>query len=497
MTLDYLRNKLVRILTRPPEFLYALSRHWFLTAACLVTGAVCMWFVVRREPLVYEGHAQLFVAPPDPAVKADLEAISGPVRRETIVERRSFLHNQITLLRSERVLGLVADRIISRVGAEALQRQASGDEMESLIGVLQRFKQEVTELIAVDERVPEGARRETDETESLRQRIMLQFAKRCVAEAKGNETIDLYVYHFDRSTIEAELQDWIDMYKRRREELLADKFRVFLDNQSEYYESNLETAQRALQSFRQENPEVSTSKVEDLQQRILQVQDDRAEARRYRRDLTDPGEDTVRVPNPVYTQLLQDRSRVELQIDDLRASGVPETSTEFARATRQLQAITAKLEGVEPYDVIEAPQDDRREAAIAEAQARIEALDAQLESLWKDKARVASRLDELEDLDDEYDDARAALERFETMRARTLSLQELRRALNVQVSQEPSVGQDPVRSDPLVKIAVGAAMGAFVGLLITIFFELLYARVRFKHDLIEAFNLPVVSVFPK
>ena len=42
MHLDALKKKGIRVLTTPPELLYALTRHWWVILLCLIAGTVVM-----------------------------------------------------------------------------------------------------------------------------------------------------------------------------------------------------------------------------------------------------------------------------------------------------------------------------------------------------------------------------------------------------------------------------------------------------------------------
>ena len=42
MNLDTLKKRTARILTTPPEILYAISRHWAIIACCLVLGLILL-----------------------------------------------------------------------------------------------------------------------------------------------------------------------------------------------------------------------------------------------------------------------------------------------------------------------------------------------------------------------------------------------------------------------------------------------------------------------
>ena len=131
----------------------------------------------------------------------------------------------------------------------------------------------------------------------------------------------------------------------------------------------------------------------------------------------------------------------------------------------------------------------------ARLQRRAATLAAEYKRLWDEKNRISDGLKELEDLDERYDSANENVENFERVKLEALHL--LESPLNVQVSDEPAVDTSPVGMQPLGKVFLGSLAGLALGVVLAILREVLCGKVRFKHDLIEDFGLPVVSVVPR
>ena len=66
MTLSFLGQRIARVLTRPPELLYAFTRHWFLILMCLLLATGVAWVVVASQSPVFQGRSQLLVTRNDP-----------------------------------------------------------------------------------------------------------------------------------------------------------------------------------------------------------------------------------------------------------------------------------------------------------------------------------------------------------------------------------------------------------------------------------------------
>ncbi|MEM7234348.1 MAG: hypothetical protein AAF517_19375 [Planctomycetota bacterium] len=62
MNIVFLKNRLIRVVTRPPEILYAMSRHLFLIGFFAAVGTIVMFAVVSSQPKLYQGRARLSVS---------------------------------------------------------------------------------------------------------------------------------------------------------------------------------------------------------------------------------------------------------------------------------------------------------------------------------------------------------------------------------------------------------------------------------------------------
>ncbi len=119
----------------------------------------------------------------------------------------------------------------------------------------------------------------------------------------------------------------------------------------------------------------------------------------------------------------------------------------------------------------------------------------ELRDLQTRRTRVSEKLEEHEHLVKRYETATENFDRFESMRLN--SLDRLDSPLNVEVSDEPSVDTEPYSHHPLLKLSIGSLLGLVLGMGLALFREVTCGRVRFKHDLIDDFALPVVGVLPR
>ena len=204
--------------------------------------------------------------------------------------------------------------------------------------------------------------------------------------------------------------------------------------------------------------------------------------------------------HPEYEALVTQKISLALEREALIATGFSPRSRPVESVGKRIKWATDKLAGFDQGGGWALPA---WVTAIAEEekahQRKLELLAIQRSKELRDhqtkRSRISDKLDEHENLGKRYDTATENFDRFEMMRLESLDL--LDSPLNIQVSDEPTVGTQPFSHYPLLKLSIGSLLGLFLGMGLAIFREVTCGKVRFKHDLIDDFALPVVGVLPR
>lgn len=479
MTPSFLRRRLTRVLTRPPEFLYALTRHWLLLGICLLLGTSLMWTIVVNQPVIYEGRAQLLVSRND-----SILAILSPSYKHAWRDRdmTAFLNSQCAILQSDSVL---RELILSTGFAwgRAEKPGAIEETIRSITGSISQFlRLEDPPLADVD---AEFAKQSAIEDFQLRSEV--------VPDRRG-DTIDLLVTGTDDEIIKQELHCWIESYKSRLAEMARETWKGFLVERGLSYARRKELAARELQRFNEANPSVSESRREILTEQAVQVQIELMDLRRRIAD-TLPSVTTLRDVDPEYHAFVTEKARLEIERQKLLASGFSEHSTLVQSVRKQLKWVSSKL-----LDSADTTTQDQSEVPyFLEHQTKLEKraafLATELKRLRNEKNHIGDKLKQLQGLEKRYENVHESFENFAQVKSDLL--QQLESPLNVQVSDEPAVDTKPVGLNPLMKLFLGSLVGLLIGVISAVFLEVVCGRVRFKHDLIDDFGLPVVSVLPR
>ncbi len=114
MNPEYIKKRALRILTTPPELLYAVSRHWFAIALCLGIGVSVTVAKVATDSPFYGAKARLLIKEQGATVE------QGPNGREG--DSRRFLQSQVEILKSTSVLRA----LVRELGADQLILQDEG-----------------------------------------------------------------------------------------------------------------------------------------------------------------------------------------------------------------------------------------------------------------------------------------------------------------------------------------------------------------------------------
>jgi len=487
MTLGFLKHRLGRILKRPPELLYAISRHWVLLAVVAGLGGLVSWARVLSEPIVYQGHAQLLIDPSDALVER--LAPSG-TRASGRDEFRRFMEAQKTVLASDTVLSKML-RLLESKGYQLHASSAVIDEgiATKVRSSLSSARGTLSQWLRVEE--PSD---QSDLQERSLYRALTVFRRRSLVESEptGN-TVRLTVFGTSRARIADELQDWMEAYRVRVGEMAKATWQTFLDERSQNYNDLVVQRSAALAKFKTQNPTASEYHVDYLTEQVARLQIRRDDLRRRSEfgDLVD----VLRRPatsadDAEWRRVARDIRTLEVEIDVLREEGM-EKSVKYGKLERRLAALRRSH-----------PDETGLSAGSSEEAAErtrkgLEKLSEELTALLLEKAQVRTQLQDLRARETRHEYAVEQRDKFEQLRQESEDLMKSQNIVLIQVADEPSVATTPFEYHPVRRTAYGGVFGLLIAAVLGCFLELVHGKVRFKHDISEDFGLPVIGVFPK
>lgn len=484
MTFSFLQQRAIRVLTRPPEILFALTRHAVLVGVCALLGAGLVWAMVVAQPPIYEARAQLLISKND-SILASLSSLSQTDRRAwRDLDLEVFLNAQSSVLRSKEVLEkliLCTGFSWGAAGSESDREESETvrDHIAALKGTVKTWLSEILLL--------EAPERSGADPEIAMQRSIESFQRRSEVKAeKSSSTIDLLVRGEDSERLKQELRCWIEAYKNHLTEMARETWDGFLSELSTNYSRRKDSAAAELAAFRAANPGVSESKIDFLKDHIRELYFELADLRRRQLELAVPAANVLSV-DPEYRALIT--RKIELETEK---ELYPASSSKSALVQKQLDYVSSELAAyMSALSQAKSLDDSNGDTPY---DSRLAILTGDIRSLSDERDRVSDKLKQLEELETRYNSATETLDHFEAMKLASLHMQS---PLNVQISDDPAVDSSPVGLDPLTKICLGSLAGLFLGVFCALLFEILCGKVRFKRDVIDDFGLSVVAVLPR
>ena len=480
MNLPFLQQRMVRILTRPPEILYALTKHWFAVGVCVSLGTIATWSLVVSGPILYEGRAQLLINPDDPIMSRLNE--SPTTRGPSRLQLTTFLAQQSSILRSDSVLRKLVS--LSSNGNVAPPREPSGIQKK-----LRQLKSAISKTLMLP-----STGSEKDDSGRDMQRAVEGFALRSevIPNPEGN-TVDLVVYGANTGSILAELHWWIEAYRSHLSDISRETWGDHLNRRAEKFDGAQKKAKAELDKFRDANPLVSEGRNEELTQRLLRINIDIAEIKSalHRSDFSTATELIPR--DPEAARLRSQRNDMMIARERKLSEGHEKTDRAVMEFTRGIDLLNKQLGGRgSNIPLTVSPQEH-----ILRSQQLLETLVADEAKLYGEKNKLGERLKDYQDLERRYDEAHERFVQADDLRLAAASLIDSQRMLQVQVSDKPTVDTKPVDHQPFQKLLLGAIAGLAIGIVLSIVLEILCGKVRFKQDVVDDFGLPVVAVLPR
>jgi uncharacterized protein involved in exopolysaccharide biosynthesis len=491
MNLESLRKRSLRILTAPPEVLFAMTRHWTLIAICLSVAALITWGKAITEPVIYEGRAVLLVNPSKNYVMQ--ETVRGTVRPRD--DNTVFLTTQAGILWSESVLrGLV-----KKMGAGTILQQ--GHEVdESQLSAAHRFAIAFQSSISGFLRMlrPRVAGDVQDDgVEKLEQQAITGFRTRAIVtpETRSN-TLDLRIYGYSRGQIESELKEWIASYQARVSDMEEEIIDTFIAGRRKHWAQIEEAHLKALNDFKIQNPEATLAYSTALANDLAELREHRGYLRRQRDfggTLLPLPEPSIAARDPELADVLRQRALIEAEIRTRLGGGEGENSTMVQRLRGRLREVNAKLAVLGYVDFKSTAPEDRE----AQIEKLFQDIEAQIAALMQEQATLDAKLLELTELETRWRSARDTREGYE-QRGKEIDdqIQQLF-AVQITVADKPWVSTQPYNADRYMRVLIGSVVGLFAGIVLALVLEILCGKVRCRNDIVSEFSVPLVGVVPR
>lgn len=275
------------------------------------------------------------------------------------------------------------------------------------------------------------------------------------------------------------------------------QYAAMFENQVRERRAQLESAQKRLSKFQQENGIVATDersdieslRLQELSTQLVQLQAAASESSSLNRAARRSGGDVSDVvSNPLVQSLRTEVSRAEARYRDLATrlgSSHPQlvaTQAELAELRSRLQTeVNRVARSLESSDAI----NHQRMADVSAA------LDRQREKVLS----LKRQRDEMALLQQEVDTAQKTLEVL-MQRATQTSIEGASSTSNVSIVSSAAVPSEPSRPKPRLNILLGAFFGLVLGALAAVALESTQRPLRSPDDLLAAVGIPVLAVLP-
>jgi capsular polysaccharide biosynthesis protein len=481
MRFDTLGTRLRNRLASLPEILFSFTQHWLILTVCLIVGGTAMVAKVSTDSVVYEGKAILLLNTHDTAGR---ESGRGKPVRERDGER--IFSSRVRMLKSDSVLRKIAKDLEPAF----ILLQDENPDKEGY-GPTRRFlsdaKEGISELLAYLEHptlLDRGQEYELQKAvASLRKRL------RVVSDPKTN-TLELYVYGNDRSSIRRELDYWIDAYLSRLGGVEDQWRETVLGTRTRFWVRREQKAMEEWQQFQRENPGVSKSAKGLLLQELIELQSIKSDMKRA----LAAGGATISSLLPgtgvedADTKWLMEEKLGYLK-ELIRVTPLyGENSDQVRNIKASMELVDEKLRGIDPAEIADPAQ------RITKLKENVRRIEAAIITTSKLNSGLETNLKKLEQLEDEYRRAREARLDYELWNELDSDDSEF---VAAQIIESPRVHWTPYETYPYRQVLYGSLGSLGLGMAVALLFELLCGKVRFKNDILTEFQVPVVGVIPR
>jgi chain length determinant protein EpsF len=278
----------------------------------------------------------------------------------------------------------------------------------------------------------------------------------------------------------------------------ARNYAATFEEQSRRYREELRTAQERLSQFQQragitssdERYDVENTRLQELSTELVRVQAASVDSRSRAEAVQRNGRDVLpeAVANPMVGTLRAELGRAEARLE--------EQSARFGLAHPTILATQAEVNGLRSR--LDAEM-SRVATSIGTGNSINQQREGQLRAVVEaQRTRVLAlkkQRDELAQLQRDVDAAQRNVELLQTRVTQT-TLESRARQSNVSIVTAAFPPDKPSRPQPILNTVVGAFVGLLLGVLAAITLENFNRPLRDSDDLIEAVGLPVLAVLP-
>ena len=516
MDMELWRRRAAQRMGAPQELLYTLTSHWLLVATCVGLGVLVMAAKVSTETPVFPGEATLIINTGE-----SLVVDQGQGKSTSREEANSLFQARVALLRSDSTLRRLTHAITAR---NVLSQDENPNE--ATYGAFRRFVVRVKkEFAAALDYLKNPDSRDFGQ-EHLVQKAVAAFRNRSEVIANANtQTVRLIVYGSNRELVAKELEQWVEAYTFRLEELSTETLDLFIASSTRRWRQLEEDARGRVEAFQAKNPDVSKSRKDFLFQETLQLQTRRTELKRQLDKLQTGASDPAPAPEivtagPAHTYVEPDANdawlgvlKKRLQEKETERASILSIYPEGSDHDRIISEAIAHLQtAIEQSSVLEqaavptpsvSSQPSRAVTAVpdetdAKLREQLETVELELDRSMLEHRRLDERLEVLAQLENEHRMDRQTRRNYELIRHEQIDRTMSSKFVQAHLIEKPTVSWSPRDAYPYRLILSGSAAGLVVGLALSFAWELLYRKARFRADIETVLvDIPVVAVFPR
>ena len=408
-------------------------------------------------------------------------------------DQQRFMRAQMEILSSDSVLR----KLVKRLGFNSvLLQEQNPDEEEygvflSLVHGLRERISGLKDAFSAPETQDFGEELNT-------QRAVRSFRRRAfVKEDYKSGIIDIHLYGNNRERLKNELDDWLQSYFHRMNEIATETYDSFYSSRMQYWEEVEREAFKAVLAFQQEHPEVTVAA-------LAALIEDNQNLQSLRNELVRELEVGVRMTqrdevggreNPDLGALRGRRLSAMIALSEARVV-YEEGSDRVTILRERLADIDSEIAKLELEEVaVKVPEVvDNTEERKVELRKQIERLSAQLKLRSRTELAMKARVDELQDLERKHAQFKEYKENYALARRQALDRLDSDQNVRISVVDRPMVSTRPANLRPYSQVFAGMGAGLVIGFLLAVCGEILSSKIRFKSDVAADLSVPVVGV---
>lgn len=497
MDLKQFQQRVIRRVTSPVQLIYAITSHWFLVLLFLVIGTFIMFMQVSNEPPLYSSKSTLILAPPEHIVPQSFGRVQG--------DSTNFMLDQVKIIHSDAVLKKAVQGLKYDQFNPQIEIQDDKEEQWIVQKIYADISSKVQEIL--------GGITPSLESSSKENRIQMAiraFRGRSKVEALPfSSHVLLTVYGTNREALNEEIDVWIKSYRSVLRKLTLQDHSTFLMSRIKHWDEKANNAKVTLDKYIDEHPDANDPMLEltrnqRLEQqaflRWLQHQNERNQEgfpnyKNYNfpnpRDIQIP----ITAPPQEYVLSTLEAKEKELEVAKVELLGkYPERSKTVLDHMIKIKEVQKEIANIKSSSSTVSTVND---VTTADENNDLEFATRKFIEKLKRESQIEMEIKERKILRDNYDNALQEKQNYSQKSDLTLEISEARQMIQVTKLNPPMTEESEANRLRKMKIFIGTFAGFSIGVLLSISFELLSRKIRFKLDVEEELGLKVVGVLPE